>query len=82
MNCPFCGKETEKGFVGAAGIGMPTFIYWLDEAYYMQHTAVPATAEKFLAAGGCVIKNQGGLAQTPNTFYYCRACGKLIGDVS
>ena len=82
MNCPFCGKEMTKGFMGAGGFGLPAFLYWLDDAYFMQHTAVPAEKHKIIAAGGCVLKNLAGLTSTPNTFYACKDCGKLIGDIA
>ncbi|HAG13212.1 MAG TPA: hypothetical protein DCG49_05040 [Ruminococcus sp.] len=81
MDCPYCGKEMAKGFLGSME-KTGGWMYWLEQSYFMQHTFLPVTKKKMKEAGGYVIPHDGsGLAGIPNTFYVCRACGKLIGDV-
>ena len=80
MQCPYCGKEMTKGFIGAESSRV-SWTFWLEHDYLMKHTFLPVTKKKMQEAGGYVIPFGNGINTAPNTFYVCRDCGKMIGDV-
>ena len=68
MNCPYCNKEMEKGYVEQTGVLHP--LEW-----YSEHRD-----GDFLWSKRKHVKLT--TATTPLTMYYCEPCGKFIAEVS
>lgn len=67
MNCPYCGKEMEKGYVDQQVMRHP--LKW----YFGQREG------DFLWSKRKHVKLTGATA--PLVAYYCEDCGKLIAEV-
>ncbi|MDE6004130.1 MAG: hypothetical protein K2G88_01935 [Oscillospiraceae bacterium] len=78
MLCPYCKQEMIQGnLIGTNGY----FVYWLPKEYYNKHTFLPITKKKIEEAGGVIIHTN-YLTATPDYFYVCKNCKKMISDIN
>ena len=86
VNCPYCGKPMEKGFV----MTHPLYaMFWLPEtADTVPRIAVACSDVEeqngvMLAPGGQILKREHPWKRyiTAKEMYVCRACGKGVVDL-
>lgn len=81
MKCPYCGEEMTKGVLCPTGGTTAAWVGWVSEAYEKQHPYPPVTKKGISESGMLKLHTGFGLTTKADPFWYCKSCGKLIGEV-
>ena len=80
MKCPYCEKEMTKGAIGP--MALRAWTYWVSDAYIQTHPYPPTTQKEQADAGIVPIYTGYGTKTQADPVWYCKDCGKLIGELS